>query len=577
VWHHQHRFVALLGGSVPHTCSNIDKLKIVVRARLGVLTALIAAGTMNLLGLASDYAGIRLAPNALTFGLTVVCTLACVGCLCVLGYLLAWPRNGNGSQHRAARRNLEDYGVEGAPNEAGAAETTAEVAPAGGMTGQDGFLAEVDRRLTSGSRAGLIAVVRMANFDSVAAFDHQVAKLALQQFGERLRSVIRTSGASCQLGRDSFAIWLPSVGVGDTVSELRSIAYALDEDLRLPANTICPDVRLGCAVSPRDGTDAATLIANASAALPDTRSTDATMVSEFSAVTAASARRTFLIEQGLHGAIAGEQLVLKYQPVVNVVEKRIVGAEALLRWLHPELGQLSPTEFVPVLEQSTMIDVVGSWVLNTACRDARAWRRQGLSDISVAVNVSARQFRNLTLPKLVAQTLANHGLAAEALEIELTETAALEECARTHEVLQHLRTLGVGVAIDDFGVGFSSLSYLKNLPLTKLKIDREFVIDVHQRHDSRAICSALIALAEGLNIKVLAEGVEKIEEVETLIDLGCTTFQGFFFFPPLTANAFMRQVLEGEWAGALDASVARSQARKHEQREATEFVQAWAQ
>ena len=178
---------------MPHTCSNIDKLKIVVRARLGVLTALIAAGTMNLLGLASDYAGIRLAPDALTFGLTVVCTLACVGCLCVLGYLLAWPRNGNGSQHRAARRNLEDYGVEGAPNEAGAAETTAEVAPAGGMTGQDGFLAEVDRRLTSGSRAGLIAVVRMANFDSVAAFDHQVAKLALQQFGERLRSVIRTS------------------------------------------------------------------------------------------------------------------------------------------------------------------------------------------------------------------------------------------------------------------------------------------------------------------------------------------------------------------------------------------------
>ena len=179
------------------------------------------------------------------------------------------------------------------------------------------------------------------------------------------------------------------------------------------------------------------------------------------------------------------------------------------------------------------------------------------------------------MPKLVAQTLANHGLAAEALEIEPTETAALEEkCARTHEVLQHLRTLGVGVAIDDFGVGFSSLSYLKNLPLTKLKIDREFVIDVHQRHDSRAICSALIALAEGLNIKVLAEGVEKIEEVETLIDLGCTTFQGFFFFPPLTANAFMRQVLEGEWAGALDASVARSQARKHEQRElkATEFV-----
>lgn len=534
---------------------------------------------MNLLGLASAYAGIRVAPNALTVGLAATCALACIGCLCVLGYLFAWPRNGEGALRRAARRYPEDLSAEGAPNEAAVAAATAEVAPAGGMAGQDGFLAEVDRQLIGGSRAGLIAVVRVANFDKVAAFDHHVAREALRRFGERLRSVIRTSSASCQLERDSFAIWLPSVGAGDTVSELRSIAYALAEDIRLPANTISPDVRLGCAVSPRDGTDAATLIANASAAVPDTPSTDVTIISEFTAVAAASARRTFLIEQGLRGAIAGEQFVLKYQPVVNVAEKRIVGAEALLRWLHPELGQLSPTEFVPILEQSTMIDEVGAWVLNAACREARLWRRQGLADLSVAVNVSARQFRNLNLPKLVAQTLVNHGLAAAALEIELTETAALEESPRTHEVLQHLRALGVGVAIDDFGVGFSSLSYLKNLPLTKLKIDRTFVIDVHLRPDSRAICSALIALAEGLNIKVLAEGVEKIEEVEALIDLGCTTFQGFFFFPPLTAEEFTRRVAEGEWAGALDASAARSQARERERRDGTaaELAQAWAQ
>jgi EAL domain-containing protein (putative c-di-GMP-specific phosphodiesterase class I)/GGDEF domain-containing protein len=573
VWLHQACFVALLDGRVSHICSNIDKLKIIDRAPPQVLAALAAAGMMNLLGLASACMGIGVIPQALLFGLTDTFALASAACLCVLGYLLAGSRERDHSLHSAPRRNLEDLGSEGAPPNG--AEATAEVAP----TGQDAFLAEVDRRLIGGSRAGLVAVVRVANFDKVAAFDHQVARLAAQRFGERLRIVIRTSGASCQLERDSFAIWLPSVGASDTLSELRAIAYALAEDIRLPANTISPDVRLGCAVSPRDGTDAATLLANASAAVPDTPSSDATMVSEFTAVTAASARRTFLIEQGLHGAIAGDQLVLKYQPVVDVVEKRIVGAEALLRWLHPELGQLSPTEFVPVLEQSTMIDEVGSWVLNTACREARSWRRQGFSDLSVAVNVSARQFRNLTLPKLVEQTLANHGLAAAALEIELTETAALEESARTHEALQHLRALGVGVAIDDFGVGFSSLSYLKNLPLTKLKIDREFVIDVHQRPDSRAICSALIALAEGLKIRVLAEGVEKIEEVEALIDLGCTTFQGFFFFPPLTADDFARQVLEGEWAGALDASVARSRERADEQREgkAAESIQAWAQ
>jgi Amt family ammonium transporter len=493
--------------------------------------------------------------------------------------MLARPRNSDESQQRAARRNLEAFGSDRALRDAAVPETAAATDAAGGVTGQQVFCAEVDRRLMGGSRAGLVAVVRMANFDNMAAFDHRVAKAAMQRFGERIGGVIRTSGASCQLERDSFAIWLPSIGGGDSLSELRSIAYALAEDIRLPANTISPDVRLGCAISPRDGTDAATLIANASSAVPDSPSTDATMIREYTAAAAASARRTFLIEQGLHGAIAGDQFVLNYQPVVDVLQKRIVGAEALLRWLHPELGQLSPTEFVPVLEQSTMIDEVGSWVLNAASREARSWRRRGLSDLSVAVNVSARQFRNLTLPKLVAQTLLNHGLAPEALEIELTETAALEESARTREMLQELRALGVGVAIDDFGVGFSSLSYLKNLPLTKLKIDREFVIDVHQRPDSRAICSALIALAQGLNIKVLAEGVEKVDEVEALIDLGCTTFQGFFFFPPLTADEFTRQVVAGEWSCGLDVALRHRAAGNHQPggAQAAQLVQALAQ
>jgi EAL domain-containing protein (putative c-di-GMP-specific phosphodiesterase class I)/GGDEF domain-containing protein len=546
--------------NVSHTCSSIDKLKFIAYARPKVLAGIIAAALIDLLAVGSACAGIQGAPMAVTLGAASICTLACIGCLCVLSYLLGSPRKRRGIHDVITARSLEDL-----PGRRGRFETQAPESTANGeassLLSKEAFLTEVNLQIQRGSSAGLIAVVRMADFDKVAAFDHHVAQAGLQRFGRRLLSILRKSSATCQLQRDSFAIWLPSVGADNPVIELRSIAYALREDIQLPASTISPDVRVGCAISPRDGEDAATLLANASAAVPDRPSADGMVISEFTPVTAASARRTFLIQQGLHSAIAGEQLLLKYQPVVDLREKRIVGAEALLRWVHPELGQLSPTEFVPVLEQSTMIDEVGSWVLNTACREARSWRRQGLAGLAVAVNVSARQFRNQTLPKLVSQTLANHGLPASALEIELTETAALEESVRTRDVLQRLRALGVGVAIDDFGVGFSSLSYLKKLPLTKLKIDREFVVDVHRRADSRAICSALIALAKGLSIKVLAEGVEKKEEVDTLLDLGCVTFQGFFFYRPLTSDDFTRSVVEGAWAGSIDASSAHNQTR----------------
>jgi EAL domain-containing protein (putative c-di-GMP-specific phosphodiesterase class I) len=262
------------------------------------------------------------------------------------------------------------------------------------------------------------------------------------------------------------------------------------------------------------------------------------------------------LEQGLRNAINDDQFFLQYQPVVDVSRARVVGAEALLRWRHPELGLVSPAEFIPILEHSGPIDEVGLWVLNTACRDARSWRRRGLADLTIAVNLSACQFRGPTLAMTVVRTLERHGLAPSDLEVELTETAAMEDTVRTREVLEQLRALGVGVAIDDFGAGYSSLSYLKNLPFTKLKIDREFVVKVHERPDSQAICSALVALANGLNIKLLAEGAEEREEVETLVRLGCSMFQGYFFAKPQSADDFVLTVSDAAWLDTLDLGAA---------------------
>jgi predicted signal transduction protein with EAL and GGDEF domain len=420
----------------------------------------------------------------------------------------------------------------------------------------DRVLSELDARMRQPASAALLAVVRMGDFDRLAAFDRRAADLAVAGLGERLQAAIRKSAWSSQIERDGFAVWLPSNGVADPVGELRAISYVLGQDLRLSDRTITPDVRVGCASFPRDGADAATLLACAVAALPQTGGAATTPVNVFTPVAADAARRNFLIEQGLRQAIAEEQLFLMYQPVVDLRERRVTGAEALLRWTHPELGAVSPTEFIPILEQSGLIDEVGSWVLNAACREARAWRRGGLADLTMAVNVSARQFRSESLPLTVVRTLERNGLTPADLEVELTETAAMENSARTREILTQFQALGIGVAIDDFGAGFSSLSYLKNLPFSKLKIDREFVVDVHERKDSQAICSTLIALSRGLHIQLLAEGVERREEVEALMALGCTTFQGFFFARPQLSGDFVRTVTDRAWLDSLDFGAA---------------------
>jgi predicted signal transduction protein with EAL and GGDEF domain len=419
--------------------------------------------------------------------------------------------------------------------------------PGTGFATREPFLAGLGAEMEAGCQPTLLALARMGDFDRMAAFDRRAAELALDAFGRRLQGAARKSLGLAQVDRDCFAIWFRSTEVEEAAAELRAVAYVLGQDLSMAGQTIAPDVSLGCAVYPHDARDATGLLACTFAALPKTGAAQAGALNFFSSANSEAARRTFLLEQGLRSAINDDQLFLEYQPVVDVSQRRVVGAEALLRWRHPELGLVSPAEFIPILERSGPVDEVGLWVLNTACRDARSWRRRGLAGLTMAVNLSARQFRGPTLAMTVVRTLERHGLAPSDLEVELTETAAMEDAVRTREVLEQLRALGVGVAIDDFGAGYSSLSYLKNLPFTKLKIDREFVIKVHERPDSQAICSALVALANGLNIKLLAEGAEEQAEVETLVRLGCSMFQGYLFAKPVSAREFVLTVSDAGW------------------------------
>jgi predicted signal transduction protein with EAL and GGDEF domain len=429
--------------------------------------------------------------------------------------------------------------------------------PVTGLPTREPFLATLTADLETCEHTVVLGVARFTDYDRLAAFDQAAADQALAAFAKRLEGAVQADRPVAQVDRDCFAIWFRQVDAPHVAAgELQALGYVLAQELG--EARITPDVDLGAAIFPHDGEDPATLLTRAFAALPKAGETSGGKLSFFSAQSQSTARERFSLEQDLRHAISRDQFALVFQPVVDLQMGGVVGAEALLRWRHPDLGLVSPAEFIPILERSGLIDEVGLWVLNAACREARAWEEAGLIGLKMAVNLSARQFRDPALNTIIIRTLERHRLAPGALEVELTETAAMEDADRTRRLVEELRDLGLSVAIDDFGAGYSSLSYLKNLPFSKLKIDREFVSNVDQRRDSQAICRALIELARGLDIKVLAEGAETRDEVETLRGLGCNMFQGYFFAKPLAGEDFIRTVQDPEWLALLASPARRS-------------------
>ncbi|HEX2559634.1 GGDEF domain-containing phosphodiesterase [Phenylobacterium sp.] len=412
------------------------------------------------------------------------------------------------------------------------------------------FLAGLQDHLDQSTSAVVLGAIRFGDYDRLAAFDQTAADKALKAFAARLQEAVGRQRPLAQVDRDCFAIWFKELGPETAASELQAIAYVLSQEIRPEDLKISPDVGVGAAIFPDDAADAATLLTRAYAALPKPGQ-PAKALSFFSPRSSTEARERYALEQDLRTAVSGDQLLLYFQPVVDLSERRCIGAEALLRWRHPERGLVSPGEFMPVLEQSGMMAEVGLWVLNAACREARAWEEAGLMGLKVAVNLSAVQFLDPGLNTIIVRTLERHGLSPHSLELELTETAAMADVERTRRMFGELRELGVSVAIDDFGAGYSSLSSLQSLPFSKLKIDREFVSRVDERREGRAICTALIELSLGLEIEVLAEGAETLPEVQTLHALGCNLFQGFYFARPMPGADFVRTLKDPAWLEGL--------------------------
>ncbi|MBB6124230.1 EAL domain-containing protein [Sphingobium subterraneum] len=381
----------------------------------------------------------------------------------------------------------------------------------------------------------VLGVIELLDFDRLSAIDSTVATQILRETALRLSRMTGNRHLIAQIDRARFAIWFDEAPPGNIKSELHAICYALRDKVEIAEHAVFPQIRGAYVVellpfSPPE------MLERAIAALSQVTRGE---IGLGKADPAERARAQFYLEQDLRQAVDRGQFELRYQPFVDAVAQRVCGAEALLRWQHPEHGLISPIEFMPIVEASGLAEEVGLWAMNAGCRDARRWEQQGVTDCVVAINLSAHQLDRADLDVIVRRTLDHHGLLAKQLELELTETVAAGDSSKAKTLFDSLHALGVSISIDDFGAGYSSLSYLKKLHFDKLKIDREFVSMVDSDPDSQAICQSIIALARGLGIAVLAEGVEREEEYHWLRRHGCTLFQGYYFARPMDLASFI--------------------------------------
>ena len=366
---------------------------------------------------------------------------------------------------------------------------------------------------------------------------HKAGDQLLRTVAERLRVCVRESDTLARVGGDEFVIILSIVADEDGVSSAASkILAIISEPFVIEEQELYLTTSIGVAVYPTDGADVQTLLKHADLAMYQAKDMDRNNFQFFSSDLNVKVMERMVLESSLRRALERDEFELFYQAQVDVVERTIIGFEALLRWRHPELGMISPEKFIPLAEETGLILSIGEWVLRTACRQAKAWQNAGLPPVRMAVNLSGKQFRT-KLDQVVASILLETGLGASWLELELTESILMRNAAENQQLLQALSGMGCSLSIDDFGTGYSSLAYLKNFPLGRLKIDRSFVRDIITNPDDRAIAKIIIDMAHTLKMEVTAEGVEDNDQLELLKSYGCREIQGFLFSKPLAASA----------------------------------------
>jgi len=404
----------------------------------------------------------------------------------------------------------------------------------------------LSQTIVAARRENRLLAVMFLDLDHFKAINdslgHPVGDRLLIEVAQRLKACVRESDVVARLGGDEFVVVMTDVGepaIGAVSALAAKILQRLTQPHVLDGRDLHATPSIGIAVFPGDGDDADTLMKNADVAMYHAKSRGRRNFQFFATSMNEAAAERVELESSLRQAVDSDEMLLHFQPQVDAVSGRVVGVEALVRWQHPSRGMVPPGKFIPLAEETGLIEPLGRWVLNAACRQLWTLGQKGWQGLRMGVNLSARQLREDDLVDYVRDLITSYRLEPRDLELEITETAAMENANVTIGVLRRLRDLGVALVIDDFGTGYSSLAYLKLLPIQRLKLDRSFVSDIETDHNDAIICSATIALAHSLGLEVVAEGVETEAQLTYLKYLGCDLIQGFYFSKPLPEAALI--------------------------------------
>ncbi len=424
--------------------------------------------------------------------------------------------------------------------------------PVTGLPNRVSLVERLDSMLRSMQRSGkklAILTIGLDGFKEINdSLGHIVGDQVLKEIGHRMAEQFRGADISARIGEDEFFLAISEV---DEALAIELIVQAVERVQKLVSGqTIHADKQeltitasIGVAIFPDDGDNVLELLKSAENALSHARRAGRNSYQFHTADMNSRALDMLQIESELRLALNEGQFLLHFQPQIELASGKVIGAEALIRWQHPQRGLLSPAHFIPVAEERSLIVPIGEWVLRESCRQIGEWRYAGMAHIPIAINLSAKHFNQKSLVTNVVQCLTDYGIPANCIELELTETSVMHDAAATIATMEKLKDVGVLLALDDFGTGYSSLSQLKGLPLDSLKLDQSFVRGLPDDKDDLAICTAVIAMGQALGMNVIAEGVETPEQLAVLQSLGCDQVQGYFFAKPMPADALFKFVM----------------------------------
>ncbi|MDO4725090.1 MAG: EAL domain-containing protein [Comamonadaceae bacterium] len=411
--------------------------------------------------------------------------------------------------------------------------------PLTGLLNRDALLEELHTRLLSKSPQLALLYVDLNRFKVINdALGHYIGDQLLRAVAQRLRSAAGEQALCARMGGDEFVFLCPMSDAGQPIALAQRILNKLLEPFQIEHESIRISASIGIAIAPRDGRDSDTLLQNADAAMYESKRRGHGSWHIYSEELARRQRERLQLDNLMRNAIDNQELQLLYQPQVHLQSGTLIGAEALLRWRSPQLGEVPPETFIAHAEHNGEIMRLGAWALHEACQQVRRWRNAGLNTVPIAVNVSYRQFLAGDLSRIVMQALQQAHLPGAALELEFTERVLIEDEPLSTHTISHLRALGVRLSIDDFGEGYSALNYLRRLPIHGLKLSRLFLQGAPYNASDAAICQAVAAIAQGLGLGLVAEGVERPTQRDFLQTLGVAYGQGYLFSPPLSAEAF---------------------------------------